>query len=108
MDDAIAQQGETLQEITIIDNKANEMATLADKTLANASVAYNLASNTLSAAENLLIDAATPLDDVNVDETRGKMVLGKLCLAKQEWIQQDFVRGRGFLSASSNDYIWST
>ena len=74
MDEALTQQTATEEEITIIDNKVNERITLADKAATNASAAYNIASNTLDDAENLLSEAAIPLDVVNINETKGKTV----------------------------------
>ena len=74
MDEALTQQTATEEEITIIDNKVNERITLADKAVTNASAAYNIASNTLDDAENLLSEAAIPLDVVNINETKGKTV----------------------------------
>ena len=72
MDDVLTQQAATEQEITIIDNVVNDMTALGDKAAANATRALNFATNTLSNAQLLLEEAATPLDDVNANETKGK------------------------------------
>ena len=73
MDEVLTQQAATEQEITVVDNTINDMKRLADVAAANATLAYNVALDTFNTAERLLDEAATPLDEVKANETKGKM-----------------------------------
>jgi hypothetical protein len=72
MDEVLKQQEATEDEITIIDNRMNDMKILGEQAATNATVALNLATNTLNNAQQLLDEAAIPLDDVGANETKGK------------------------------------
>ena len=73
MDDVLRKQDDLQQVATLFDNRISELETLADITAANASAARNLAEDTLDTANDLLNKARTPLDEVNVNETKSKV-----------------------------------
>ena len=77
---ALKIQNDTIGQVTIIDNGLDELRYLGKMALNNATQSKNIANETLKEAEDLLVKGLIPLEEVDVNKTKGILIFQLLII----------------------------